>query len=213
MAARYAEPTARYPHLVLGRDHNFAALVATLADGTEVAARLSRRVFEDTAPRVFDVDGAPGPEVVVVESDPRRGARVAVHGLRDGRLARVAAGPFVGRANRWLAVAAVADLDGDGAVEVAYVDRPHLLKVLRVLRWRDGALVPVAALEGVTNHRIGEPGIAGGLRDCGEGPEIVLATADRRGTVAVRLEGDRLRARRLGGAATSQRLGKALLCM
>ncbi|MBM2574830.1 VCBS repeat-containing protein [Jannaschia sp. Os4] len=212
VSARYAEPTARYAHLVLGRDHNFAALEVALADGTRRALRHPEMVFEDTAPRVAEVDGRPGPEVVVVESDPRRGARVAVYGLRDGALARIGATPFVGRANRWYAVADVSDLDGDGAVEVSFVDRPHLAKTLRTWRWTGGGLAEVAALPGVTNHRIGDPGIPGGRRDCGAGPEIVLADADWSGLVAVRLSGDRLTARPLGGPATAANFDNALGC-
>lgn len=33
-------------------------------------------------------------------------------------------------------------------------------------------------LPGLTNHRIGEDVISGGLRDCGQGPELVLASSD-----------------------------------
>jgi len=56
-----------------------------------------------------------------------------------------------------------ADLDGDGFVEVAFIDRPHLAKVLRVWRYVDGDFAEVAVMDGVTNHRIGEPDIAGGI--------------------------------------------------
>ena len=197
-AAAFAEPTARYGHLVLGRAHNFAALRVETDAGRALVLRHSRMVFEDTAPRLADVDGDGAPEVVAVESDPDLGARVAVFGLDGAGLARRGATFHVGRPNRWYAVAAVADLDGDGAVEIAFVDRPHLARVLRVWRWTDGALREVAALEGVTNHRIGAPDIAGGLRDCGAGPEIVLASADWSRRVVVRLADGALVARDAG---------------
>jgi hypothetical protein len=46
----------------------------------------------------------------------------------------LAATPHIGSANRWLAPIGAADLDGDGRVEIAYVDRPHLARTLRI--WR-----------------------------------------------------------------------------
>lgn len=139
VSARYDGPTTRYPHGVLGDDIEYDTLVVRLSDGREMSARWARDiVFEDLAPRVVDVDGDGAPEVVVVESHEAQGARLAVWGLVDGSLAAKAATPFIGTRFRWLAPAAVADLDGDGLVELAYVDRPHLAKVLRV--WRYEAL-------------------------------------------------------------------------
>ncbi len=71
-----------------------------------------------------------------------------------------------------------ADFDGDGRIEIAYVDRPHLLADLVFVRIEGAALVERARLPGVTNHRIGEDSLSGGLRDCGQGPELVAASAD-----------------------------------
>ncbi len=39
-------------------------------------------------------------------------------------------------------------------------------------------LAETLRLPGLTNHRIGEAFISGGLRDCGAGAELVLASAD-----------------------------------
>jgi len=47
----------------------------------------------------------------------------------------------------------------------------------------------VAQLPNLTNHRIGEVDIAGGVRDCGDGPEMVLASGDWQHLVAVRFDG------------------------
>jgi hypothetical protein len=55
----------------------------------------------------------------------------------------LASTPWIGQRFRWLAPVAAADLDGDGAMELAYVDRPHLARTLRV--WRiafDGPAAP-----------------------------------------------------------------------
>ena len=192
--ARYEAPTARYPHAVLGDDEEWGALVFELADGSERLLTLPEaRVFEDIAPRLFDVDGDGAPEAVVVESDAALGARLAIYSPAG----LLAATPFIGQRFRWLAPVGIGDLDGDGAVEIAYVDRPHLARVLRVWRFSDGALTEVASLEGVTNHRIGETDIAGGLRDC-DGPEMIVASADWSRVLAVRLTGGRLVARDIG---------------
>ncbi|MEN8660823.1 MAG: VCBS repeat-containing protein [Marivita sp.] len=217
VSARYDGPTTRYPHGVLGDDIEYDTLVVRLSDGREMSARWARDiVFEDLAPRVVDVDGDGAPEVVVVESHEAQGARLAVWGLVDGSLAAKAATPFIGTRFRWLAPAAVADLDGDGLVELAYVDRPHLAKVLRVWRYEalntgQVGLTEVATLDGVTNHRIGWDYIAGGLRDCGQGPEIVLADAGWASIVAVTFDGTSLRRRRLGDY-TAESLESALYC-
>lgn len=169
-------------------------------------------VFEDTAPRLADVDSDGAPEVIAVESHEEEGARLAVWGLVDGRPRLVHATPFIGTRFRWLAVVGAADLDGDGRVEVAYVDRPHLARVLRVWRVEDGALREVAALGGVTNHRIGERDVAGGVRDCGAGPEMLVASADWSRMLAVRLSGGQLSPREVGRDTSRAAFAAALRC-
>lgn len=204
------EPTHRYGHGAMGpsvRDHG--ALRLTLTDGGERVIRLPEtRVFEDNAARLADVTGDGQPEVVVVEADLAQGARLTVHGPQG----LVAAGPFIGQRNRWMAVAAIADLDGDGQVEIAVVDRPHLRKVMVFWRIQGDRLVPVAEVAGVTNHRFGAPNIEGGLRDCGQGPEVVVARADWSGLVAVTLADTGPEARDLGPGAESADFAAALSC-
>lgn len=208
--AQYAEPTTRYAHAILGDDIEHGALVLTLAgEPKRVVLRLPHeRVFEDTEPRIADVDGDGQPEVVVVESHQAQGARLAIYNVAG----LVAATPYIGQRNRWLAPVAVADLDGDGMVELAYIDRPHLAKILRVWRFADGALTEVATLEGLTNHRIGERDIAGGLRTCYDGPEMIVARADWARLVAVRFDGTRLAARDIGPHRDRTSFARALAC-
>ncbi len=208
-AAAYDAPTTRYAHGVLGDAIEHGALVLTLTDGRRSRIVLPEtRVFEDTAPRLADLDGDGGPEVIVVESDLSRGARLAVYDA-DGL---VAATPFIGQRNRWLAPLGAADLDGDGAMEIAYVDRPHLARVLRVWRFAEGTLRAVAAAPGHTNHRIGERHISGGLRDCGAGPEIVTATPAWTGLLATRLRKGVLESRPIAPAAGAAEFAAALAC-
>jgi hypothetical protein len=193
-AARYDAPTTRYAHGVLGDAVEWRALVLTLSEGgTRRLTLPESRVFEDTAPRLADVDGDGMAEVVVVESSVTRGARLAVY----DEAGLVAATPHIGRPNRWLAPVGAADLDGDGHVELAYVDRPHLARVLRIWRFRDGALHPVADAPGVTNHRIGWDVIPGGVRDCASGPELIVASADWSHVLAATLRAGRVETRRI----------------
>ena len=210
-------PTDIYGHRVLGDIREAFVLAARGADGAEYRLDLrdmpgGAAVFEDVAPRVVDADGDGAPDIVVVEADLARGAQLAVYGLRQGALAKIAATPHIGTRHRWLAPVAVADLDGDGVVDLAYVDRPHLARTLRGWSWAPGGLTEVASLAGVTNHRIGDTFISGGLRDCGAGPEMVLATADWRGLVAVRFDGRGLLARDLGPLDAPADFDAALTC-
>ena len=204
-AAHYAEPTTRYAHGILGDAVEWGALVIETEDGRLLFRLPETRVFEDTAPRLADLDGDGDLEVITVETDLSRGASLSIW----DEAGRVAATPFIGQPTRWLAPAGAADLDRDGRVEIAYIDRPHLLKRLRIVRLEQGRLAEVASLDGVTNHRIGDKDISGGVRDCGGGPELVLLSADWSRVVAVTLPGPALRDL---GANTSGRLAAALAC-
>ncbi|WP_299560942.1 VCBS repeat-containing protein [uncultured Sulfitobacter sp.] len=210
VSAAYAEPTERYPHGILGDAISYGALVLQLEDtAAPIVLRLPReRVFEDTAPRLVDIDGNGRREVVVVESHQTQGARLAIYDA--GGL--VGATPYIGQRFRWLAPVAIADLDGDGLTELAYVDRPHLAKILRVWRFSNGQLYEIAQLPGVTNHRIGETDIGGGLRDCGAGPEMIVASADWRRVMGVRFEGSALAMSDIGPYRDRSSFAHALGC-
>ena len=210
LAARYIELTTRYTHGVLGDtiEHGALELEIDGAAARTIIRLPHERVFEDTKPRVVDVDGDGRNEVVVVESHQNQGARLAIYNAEG----LVVATPYIGTRNRWLAPVAIADMDGDGAVELAYIDRPHLAKTLRIWRFQDGALTQIAALTGLTNHRIGERDIAGGLRDCGNGPEMVVASADWRQLVAVTFDGAALVAREIGMHKDRASFAAALAC-
>lgn len=192
VSASYAEPTPRYQHGVFGETEEWGALAFGLSDDQRMILRLPEtRVFEDIAPRLADVDGDGAPEMIVVETDLSLGARLAIY----DEAGFVAATSLIGQTHRWLAPIGVADLDGDGLIEIAYIDRPHLTRLLRVWRFQDGTLVEVAQVEGLTNHRLGDPAIGGGLRDCGAGPEMITANARWSRLVASRLVGGRIESR------------------
>lgn len=176
--ARFEGPTTRYGHAILGDGLEFTELVIETEDwSNRVRYRVTLpqdHVFEDLAPRLWDITGDGVPEVVVIETDMARGGSLAVYD-QTGKIAET---PHIGRTNRWLAPIGAADLDGDGRIEVAFIDRPHLAKVLRVFEWDGEALVLDMELGGLTNHRIGEDFITGGVRVCEGIPELVTADAD-----------------------------------
>ncbi|MFK7754113.1 MAG: FG-GAP repeat domain-containing protein [Sedimentitalea sp.] len=208
VAARYGNPTTRYPHGVLGDRVEYGALELDYGAQTFRIVLPQTRVFEDVAPRLADVDGDGQSEAVVVESDSQQGARLAIYNAAG----LMAATPFIGTRFRWLAPIGIGDLDGDGHVELAYIDRPHLAKTLRVWRFRAGALEPVANRPGLTNHRIGEPDIAGGLRDCGSGPEMITADSGWRRLVSSQLIGTDIVSRDIGAHRGRASFADALNC-
>lgn len=200
VSARFKDPTARYGHGVLGDDIEYGTLeirthnaspkptTSLLFKRPTLTIKLPLdRVFEDLEPRIVDVNLDGTPEVLVVESSVHTGAQLAIY---DARGEKIAATPHIGTRFRWLAPIGAADLDGDGYVEIAYIDRPHLEKTLRIWRFKDGDLTEIAALPGLTNHRIGEDFITGGIRDCGTGPELIVVSADWQQIVSVSHEKD-----------------------
>ncbi len=195
-------PTRRYPHGVLGDTVEAGALIANIGfdDGrcNTVLLNLPQTdVFEDTQPRLYDLNRDGSLDIITVQSSATQGARLVVYGATPDRtgLMLYAATPPIGRPNRWLAPIGVADFDGDGFIEIAYIDRPHLARTLRVWRVTPDAsgqiaLSEIAHLSGLTNHRIGQDFITGGVRYCGGTQEMITADADWSHVMATRLGTD-----------------------
>jgi FG-GAP-like repeat len=223
--ARLEGPTDRYVHGVLGGIPMFARLHVTAracgacrhaSEGTW-AALPDDMVFEDAAPRLWDVDGDARPEIVVVEAHVARGARLAVwdyprHDGHHSTLTRRAATPYIGQPQRWLAPAGAGDFDGDGRPEIAWVDRPHLAQVLVFGRLQGDAVVEIARVPGLTNHRIGDTAITATTRSCYGVTEVIVPDADWRRFVAVRLDGARPVTRDAGAVAGPGSLARAARC-
>jgi hypothetical protein len=171
-----------YRHSILGATPEWSRLVITLGPegrslgrGATVAVSTPRgHLFEDIAPHLADLDGDGRPEVMAVETDHRRGARLLAVFL-DGRSAATA---YIGTPRRWLAPIGALDADGDGRAEFAYVETPHLGKTLRLVRLDGTRLRSVAEAPGLTVHRIGDRRIEGRIATCEGRPTVLTLSAD-----------------------------------
>ena len=208
--ASFADPTSRYAHGVLGDDIEYGAIELVLQDGAQLKLTLPpSRVFEDIAPRLWDLDKDGLPEVVVVESHRDFGARLSVY----SETGLVTATPYIGQSYRWLAPVGAADMDGDGFIELAYIDRPHLAKILRIWRFSNNTLTEIAALAGHTNHRIGWDFVVGGIRYCEGLPEIITASADWSTVQSTSFNSDaKLQTQMIAPYSGTQSLDAALNC-
>jgi hypothetical protein len=128
-------------------------------------------------PRLVDVTGDGRRMVMVVKADRSEGASLALVAPVDGRLAMVAEGRPIGRAYRWLNPVGVGDFDGDGRIETAHVETPHIGGILVLSRLEGGRLVEVRRVRGFSNHRMGSPvlGLSTVLDADGDGvPDLVV---------------------------------------
>ena len=163
-----SEPTERYRHGVLGDAVEAGAQVLERADGRRFEYVLDAgSVFEDRRVRLIDLDQDGRDEAIVVQSYLDEGAALAI-----------------GRANRWLNPVGAGDFDGDGVVEIAYVETPHIGGALRLFEYRDRRLHEDHAARGFSNHAIGSRvQHQSAIHDwTGDGvPDMAMPDARRRG--------------------------------
>ena len=189
-------PTEDYRHDILGDPIEASGFCALdLWSGETATLNLAPgSVFEDLRVRLVDLTGDGRAEFVVVRSYLDRGAALAVYQLTDGRIEHLAETPAIGIANRWLNPAGAADFDGDGRVEIAYVETPHIGGTLKVWELADGALRREQAVAGFSNHAIGsrELDLSAVLDWNGDGvPDLALPDAARRSLRIVTFAGGR----------------------
>ena len=129
---------------------------------------------------------------------------------REAETIRVST-PAIGTRYRWLAPVAVADLDQGGQIELAFIDRPLPCKTASV-SLPDQALHELASLPGLTNHRIGDDFIVGGVRDCGSGLKLITADSEWQRVMATELRLGQLHTQPIGTLKRIEDVNLALGC-
>mgnify|MGYP001172900997 CR=1 FL=1 len=194
-------PTRRYDHKILGDEIEGGGLAATLPRGRHIELQLEPGfVFEDRMARLVDLDGDGKLEIVTVLTDMKRGASLAVYRVRDEKIEFAAATQPIGKPHRWLNPAAVGDFDGDGRVEIAWVETPHIGGILKIARLTGalGAekLEVIASLKGFSNHAAGSPELQQALSFDWDGdgrPDIILPGPERKTIRAVSFKDGKLK--------------------
>ncbi len=152
------DPTTRYTHFVRGQNYEAGGLRVQLSNGQVLTLRLEKQfVFEDRTARLADLDGDGRDEIIVVLTSAQKGAALAAYGVEEGELVLKARTPFIGLSFRWLNPAGIADFNGDGQLDVALVQKPHLSKVLEFWTLENGEFIRIVRVDNVSNHRNGSP--------------------------------------------------------
>lgn len=188
VSARYAGPTDRYNHGVLGDRIEWSSLIVRTASGRQSRFDIQdASVFEDIAPRLADIDGDGLPEAWVIRSDATDGARLEAYGLADGALSPRYAGPAIGTGFRWLNPLGIGDFDGDGAPEAAYIETPHIGGILTVVRPEGDRLQIVARAQSYSTHAIGSTQLdLGAIHDIdGDGADDMIVPTQLHDRLAV----------------------------
>jgi len=194
-------PSSHYAHAALGSTVHARSLHALVTQQGGAQRLLdvelpAGHVIEDRVPRLADLEGDGGDQLIVVESDPQRGSALVVYGLRLGAAARqpvlapLARSPYIGTPNRWLNPVGVADFDGDGRPDIAVVTTPHIGGVLTLYRYRPPRLEVIATEPGFSNHRNGsvEQQLSAVVHMPGQRPAVIIPGTDLRTLHAVRLD-------------------------
>ena len=192
--AWFVAPTTRYGHGALGDKIEAGGIEIETTAGERLRFGLPRdSVFEDTIPRLADLDADGQDEIIVVRAYRGRGAALSIIGYRMGVLGPIAETPVIGEANRWLNPVGdgAGDFDGDGRLELAYIETPHIGGTLYIWRFDGGRLEQVTGLRGLSNHRFGSRwqrlALIHDLDDDGR-DDILAPTQDRRALVWLSLE-------------------------
>jgi hypothetical protein len=195
--ARFEGATTRYGHNVLGDLPEWSRLCLYHNRKGACVTLPQSSVFEDIAPRLADFTQDGVAEAVVVESSIAGGASLVIYTLTPNGLDRIATPP-IGRRNRWLAPIGISDFDADGRLDISYIETPHLGKKLMLWSFDGKVLELQGELSGFSNHRIGERGIASGIRTCGGVSEMIVPDATYQNVMAIRFTGTEFQVAQLG---------------
>lgn len=214
--AWYDNATTRYAHGVLGDAIEAGSLHAKTADGKILSVVLeTAHVFEDIQPRLADIDGDGQNEIITIRSHNQKGGQIAVYGIKQSApntLSLITSTPYIGQTYRWLAPVGIADFNNDGDMDIAYIDRPHLAKILRVWSYRDGRLEQIAQKQGLTNHSIGHDFITGGVHQCNGKASMITVDANWKRVIKTSFKTGKLVSRDIGPYSGQPNIHTALAC-
>jgi len=183
-AAWLVGETQRYPHYVRGTSFEAEGLRVRTDEGAILTLWLDEdHVFEDRTPRLADLDNDGRDEISLVLTSVHAGSALAIYTVEGEKIVKKAQTPFIGTAFRWLNPAGIADFNGDGQKDIAFVAMPHLVKRLEFWTFTDGKLRQIANANGYSNHRNGSPhtGMSAIADFNGDGvDDLALPDADRR---------------------------------
>ena len=154
--AQYINPTTRYTHAILGDAIEAGGLVVYHNEQYLQLNLTTDYVFEDIVPRLVDVTADGIPEVVCIRTQLSRGAGLVIYQIAADTLIEYAYVTEIGRSSRWLNPAAIYDLDGNGNLDIAWVQTPHIGGILKIAEIAPGELVPTAEFTGVSNHGLNQ---------------------------------------------------------
>lgn len=207
--------TDRYQHAVLGDTIEAQTLYAQLANTTDCAIEITLNadsVFEDITPRLADVTGDGKDNIIAIESHRNKGASLAIYGVVDGQLKKVASTPHIGTRYRWLAPIGTADFNADDVLDVAYVETPHLAGVIKVWSFRNNKAQLIASKAGYSNHRIGQNYITGGIRNCANSAQMVLPDLHWQQTVVATVSDNSIISKVVADNAAADTINRLLQC-
>jgi hypothetical protein len=206
------DPTTRYPHGALGDRIEAGGFALKLRSGKTRHFQLDQAsVFEDLEPRLIDLDADGRDEVVLIRAFLAAGAAVSVFKVTEENIRLWVQSPSIGLPNRWLNLAGFGDFDGDGDLEIAHVQTPHIGGILILSDVADGQWHEIARRAGVSNHhyRSRELSLSVVLDIDGQGRDaIVLPDQAGTGLIVARLTNGKLEFTPLPFGTTIKRMAR-----
>lgn len=192
--ALYAQATTRYDHNILG-DSIEAKQLVVVRDGVLYTNTPGEKyVYEDIKPRLFDVDNDGQMEIVTIRTHVTKGAGIMIYKISNGSLSEFAWVEEIGIPYRWLNIAAIYDLDGDGKVELAWIQTPHIGGILKVAKIKAGKLTAFSEIFGYSNHGIGERNLClSVVTNAQSDTRLYLPTQDRREIAGFEITGETIK--------------------
>ena len=150
------DPTSEYRHGILGDTLEAKSLHVRLGGGQQLSLTVGEGyVYEDRRIRLASIDQDERPELIVIRAGRSEGASLDIYRVNENTIEEYVRTPPIGRANRWLNPAGLADFDGDGEREIAFVETPHIGGTLRVFGFNGTTFRQEASARGFSNHLIG----------------------------------------------------------